>query len=90
MGISKVTRNWQITLLKDVRETLRIKEGERLLIKTEDNRAIIEKFKRGWIEKVFGALGPSKESGVEYVRKMRREWEEREKRFQVFQSHTLN
>jgi AbrB family looped-hinge helix DNA binding protein len=80
MGISKVTRNWQITLPKDVRETLHIKEGERLLIKTENDRAIIEKLKKDWVERVFGAWGPSKESGVEYVRKMRREWEEREKR----------
>lgn len=80
MGITKVTRNYQITLPSDVRETLGIKIGDKIIILSEKNEAVIKKVSRDALERAFGAWGPSKESGVTYVRKIRGEEERRLKR----------
>ncbi len=80
MGITKVTRNYQITLPADVREILDIKVGDKIIILPEKNGAVIKKIRKDAIERAFGAWGTSKESGVEYVRKIRDEHERRLKR----------
>jgi len=38
-----VTRNAQITIPKDVREALGIEEGDRVIVRVEGDRAVIEK-----------------------------------------------
>jgi len=79
MGITKVTRNWQLTLPKDVRELLKIKEGERLVISVKNNKAVIEKLEKSVIENIFGAWGKG-EAGYKTVEKLRKESEIRRKR----------
>lgn len=43
MAIVTVTRNAQITIPKKVRETLGITEGDRVTLRVEGNKVIIEK-----------------------------------------------
>ncbi|CAB49041.1 AbrB/MazE/SpoVT family DNA-binding domain-containing protein [Pyrococcus abyssi] len=43
MGITKVTRNYQITIPSDVRKKLGIKVGDVLIIEIEDGKAVIKK-----------------------------------------------
>jgi AbrB family looped-hinge helix DNA binding protein len=81
MGITKVTRNYQITLPADVRETLGIDVGDKIIILPEKNEAVIKKVRKDALEKAFGAWGTSRESGVEYTRKIRDEHEKRLRRF---------
>ena len=80
MGITKVTRNYQITLPSDIREILDIRVGDKIIIVPEGGEAIIKKVRKDALEKAFGAWGTSKESGIEYVRKIRNEEEKRLKR----------
>ncbi|ASJ00028.1 AbrB/MazE/SpoVT family DNA-binding domain-containing protein [Thermococcus gorgonarius] len=43
MGITKVTRNYQITIPSDIRKKLGIKVGDVLVIEIEDGKAVIKK-----------------------------------------------
>ena len=79
MGITKVTRNYQITLPQDVRQAEQIQVGDRLIITTRGNEIVLRKLDEDIIEKCFGAW-KTKGSGVAYVRRLRKEAERREKR----------
>jgi len=48
MPITKVTRNYQITLPADIRKKLNIKEGEYLEVSLEGDRIILRKVTRIW------------------------------------------
>ena len=43
MGITKVTRNYQITIPSDIRKKLGIKVGDVLVVEIEDGKAVIKK-----------------------------------------------
>ncbi|MBI3033758.1 AbrB/MazE/SpoVT family DNA-binding domain-containing protein [Candidatus Woesearchaeota archaeon] len=80
MGITKVTRNYQITLPKDVRKTAGIKVGDEIIVKTCDSGIMMRKLKSDAFEKAFGILkGPDGDS-AEYVRNMREGSEKRRMR----------
>jgi len=79
MGISKITRNYQITLSADVREP-GFGMGDKVMMTRSNGKIIIEKLsKKGIAESTFGAW-KSKGSGVDYVRALRRKDKERLKR----------
>lgn len=78
MGITKVTRNYQITLPKDVRELGRISIGDKLVVTSENGEIIMKKIKGKIIERTFGSWGTGK-PGTAYVRKLRDDAEKREK-----------
>lgn len=80
MGITKVTRNYQVTLPSDVRESMGIKIGDKIVILPDKNDAVIKKAGKDALDRAFGAWDKSKESGTEYVRKLRSEEEKRLKR----------
>ena len=46
MGITKVTRNYQITIPAEVRKALGINEGELLEVNLEGDKIVIQKLKR--------------------------------------------
>lgn len=81
MGIAKVTRNYQVTIPKDVREMKGIRIGDTLIFAIEGERIeVLKKRKEELIKEVAG-IWKGKESGLEYVRKIRKESEKRRKRF---------
>lgn len=81
MGITRVTRNYQITLPKDVREVSKIREGDKLIVTMEDHDVIrMKKLEENVLKEAFGSWKEVKGSSVEYVRKMRRGWNKRRKR----------
>ena len=43
MGLTKVTRNYQITIPSDVRKKLGIKEGDVLVVDVEDGKVVLKK-----------------------------------------------
>jgi len=79
MGITRVTRNFQITLPKDIREMKKINIGDKFIVTVEDDEIVMRMIKSKMLERSFGAWGKGK-SGVEFVRKTRDEAEKREKR----------
>jgi len=81
MGMSIVTRNYQVTIPKDVRETTGIKVGDKVVFSIEGDKVEVRKLSKETAEKAFGSWkGSIKGSSVDYVRKMRKEWNKREKR----------
>ena len=81
MSLTKVTRNYQITVPRDIREMAKIHEGDKLVVTMENGEIKMKKFDEDSFKKAFGIW---KDSGikdsVKYVRKLRDEWEHRTKR----------
>ncbi len=77
MGISKITRNFQITLPKDVREQKKFKVGDKVLFVVEDESVELVKMNENAIRDAAGIWSDLKESGVEYEKKLRSKWEKR-------------
>ena len=46
MGVTKVTRNYQITIPAEIRKALGIKEGELLEVSLEGERIVIQRVKK--------------------------------------------
>lgn len=76
MGISKITRNYQVTLPKDVRELKGLRVGERVLFVVEGDRVDLVKLEDDLISKTAG-IWTAGESGADYQRRLRREWQKR-------------
>ena len=79
MSLTKVTRNYQITVPRDIREQAKIAEGDRLVVTIENDEIKIKKFDEDSFKKAFGIWKRVKDS-VKYVRDIRKDWEERTKR----------
>ena len=80
MGISKIKRNWQVTLPKDVREIKDLKENDSVIFTIDGNRVEIVKINKDIIKATAGLWTNSKESGIKYERKIRKGWSKRLKR----------
>jgi AbrB family looped-hinge helix DNA binding protein len=83
MALSKVTRNYQVTIPRDIRELEDLHIGDKVLFIIEGpHRIHVMKYDKDIISKTAGLWNGMKETGVEYVRRIRKEWEPREKRLQ--------
>ena len=78
MGISKITRNFQITLPKDVRELKDFRVGEKVLFVVEGDRVDIVKIDKNIVKEAAGLWAGMKETGVEYETRVRKEWTKRQ------------
>jgi AbrB family looped-hinge helix DNA binding protein len=79
MGISKITRNFQITLPRDVREFKNLNVGDKVLFVVEDKRIELVKLDKNIVKDTAGIWSGMKESGVEYERRLRKGWKKRPK-----------
>lgn len=77
MGVSTVTRNYQITLPRDVRKMEEIRIGDRFIVEAEGKRIVLTKLKEDALKEAFGIWKETKISSVKYVRKSRDEWKRR-------------
>lgn len=77
MGISKITRNYQITLPKDVRELKEFHVGEKVLFIIEGNKINLVKKDKNTINEAAGLWEGIKETGIEYENKLRKGWSKR-------------
>lgn len=57
-----------------------IEVGDSIVFSIEDDRVELIKLKEDILEKAFGSWKGMKETGREYVKRIRKEWEVREKR----------
>ncbi|MBS3105772.1 AbrB/MazE/SpoVT family DNA-binding domain-containing protein [Candidatus Woesearchaeota archaeon] len=81
MSMTKVTRNYQITVPRDVREMANIKEGDKLVITMEKGEIKMKKFDEDIFKRAFGSWkNAGIKDSVKYVRDIRKEWEHRAKR----------
>jgi len=77
MGISKVTRNFQVTLPQDIRELKHFKVGDKIIFVARDNCVEIIKVEKDAIKAAAGLWSDFKETGEHYQRRLRKEWSRR-------------
>ena len=81
MSLTKVTRNYQITVPRDIREQAKIAEGDKLVVTMENDEIKIKKFDEDVFKRAFGSWKSANiKDSVEYVRNIRKDWEKRRKR----------
>jgi len=83
MGIAKVTRNYQVTIPKDVRTIQNIQVGDTVLFAIESDRVDFMKMGREAAIKSVAGMWAGKETGAEYVRRIRTEWKKRARRINL-------
>lgn len=79
MGISKITRNFQVTLPKDVRELKNLREGDKVLFVIEGERIDLVKMDKGVIKAAAGLWAGLKETGLGYEKRVRKTWRKRQR-----------
>ncbi len=77
MGISKITRNFQVTLPKDIRELKNFRVGEKVLFVMEGNRVDLVKMDKNIVKESAGLWADMKETGIEYETRLRKAWVKR-------------
>jgi len=80
MSVAKVTRNYQVTIPRDVRLVHNISIGDTLVFSSEGEKIEVLKFKQDALERAFGLWSGLKETGIDYKRRVRNEWKQREQR----------
>ncbi len=77
MGIAKITRNYQITIPKDVRELKNLNEGDTVIFSIEGKKVDIVKMEKDVLKSAAGLWSKTKETGLEYEKKIRENWKKR-------------
>ncbi len=77
MGLTKVNKNYQITIPKDIIELEALKIGDIIALTKENGVVKLKRFDNSIFEKTFGSWNVK--DSVKYVRKIRDEAEKREK-----------
>jgi AbrB family looped-hinge helix DNA binding protein len=75
MNIGSITTKGQITIPKEIRASLDLKEGDRVIFVIEDGQATIRKASREKISEVLRRQKSWKEHSIKFQKRMRKEWE---------------
>lgn len=80
MAVSRVTRNFQVTVPREIRELAGIKEGDTLLFVKEGDEILLKRINKELLSKGFGLWKKSQEKTPWLVNKLLRgEAEKRQK-----------
>jgi AbrB family looped-hinge helix DNA binding protein len=74
MNVGSITTKGQITIPKEIRTSLDLKEGDRVIFVIEDGQATIRKASREKISEVLRKQKPWKEHSIRFQKRMRKEW----------------
>ena len=73
MGTVVITRNYQITLPKDIRDITGIEVGEKMITEVTNEGILIKRLKKSPVDRAFG-IWKIKTSSVKFVEKLRKDW----------------
>lgn len=73
MASVQITRNYQITLSRDIRRKIPVKIGEKMIAEVKGETIILKKMKKNSVEEAFGCWGSGK-SGIDTVDELRASW----------------
>jgi AbrB family looped-hinge helix DNA binding protein len=74
VSVGKVTSKGQVTIPKEIRETLGVIEGDKLIFLVEGDRVILRKVGSEKLSDILSRRRPWGESGLEFQRRLREEW----------------
>lgn len=75
LSIGSITTKGQITIPKDIRTSLDLKEGDRVIFAIEDGQATIKKASRERLSEILRRQKPWKEHSTKFQKRMRKEWQ---------------
>jgi AbrB family looped-hinge helix DNA binding protein len=74
VSVGKVTSKGQVTIPKEIRETLGVNEGDKLIFLVEGDRVILRKVGSEKLSDILSRRRPWGERGLEFQRRLREEW----------------
>jgi len=74
VSVSTVTSKGQVTIPKEIRETLGVIEGDRLIFLVEGDRVVMRKVGSERLSDILSRRKPWEEKGLDFQRRLREEW----------------
>lgn len=74
VSVGTVTSKGQVTIPKEIRETLGVIEGDKLIFLVEGDRVIMRKVGSERLSDILSRRKPWAESGLDFQRRLREEW----------------
>ncbi|SMH72276.1 Regulators of stationary/sporulation gene expression [Candidatus Nitrosotalea okcheonensis] len=74
MNIGSITTKGQITIPKEIRASLDLKEGDKVIFVIEGGQTIIRKASRERLSEILHRQKPWKEHSIRFQKRMRKEW----------------
>ncbi|MBN2334370.1 AbrB/MazE/SpoVT family DNA-binding domain-containing protein [Candidatus Bathyarchaeota archaeon] len=75
VSVSSVTSKGQVTIPKEIRDTLGIGEGDKVIFLVDGDAAVIRKVRDEKLSDILGRQIPWPESSLEFQRRLRGEWQ---------------
>ncbi|MGI0088431.1 MAG: AbrB/MazE/SpoVT family DNA-binding domain-containing protein [Nitrosotalea sp.] len=75
LSIGSITTKGQITIPKEIRISLDLKEGDRIIFTIENGQATIKKASRERLSEILRRQKPWREHSVKFQKRMRKEWQ---------------
>lgn len=75
VGVSPVSEKGQVTIPKEIRNSLKLKKGDRVVFLEADDKVIIRKAKSEKLSETLQDHRPWIEGSLQFQRKSREEWE---------------
>ncbi|MFQ6135227.1 MAG: AbrB/MazE/SpoVT family DNA-binding domain-containing protein [Nitrososphaerales archaeon] len=74
VGVGAVTTKGQVTIPKDIREALGLREGDRVVFSIEGGQAVIRKVTSEKLSEILGRQRPWGEESLAFQKRLREEW----------------
>ncbi len=74
VSVGTVTSKGQVTIPKEIRETLGVNEGDKLLFLVEGDKVVLRKVGSEKLSDILSRRRPWGETGLEFQRRLREEW----------------
>jgi AbrB family looped-hinge helix DNA binding protein len=74
VSVGKITSKGQVTIPKEIRETLGLIEGDKLIFLVEGDKVVLRKVGSEKLADILSRRKPWGESGLEFQRRLRGEW----------------
>ena len=74
ISVGSITSKGQITIPKEIRVLLDLKEGDKIIFTMEDGEATIRKAPAERLSKILRRHRPWKEDSLKFQKRMRKEW----------------
>jgi antitoxin PrlF len=74
ISISQVSSKGQVTIPKEIRETLGISEGDRVIFETEGNHVTLRKISGEKLTRILTQRKPWNKKSLDYQKELRNEW----------------